>query len=86
MRKRSVKRLFAAVLAGAMVMGMAACSSSETGEKDSGSSGSDGSAQTEDSGKVVLNVINYHVNSHNRCIQPEDQASDFQRRPSGYCI
>ena len=83
MRKRSVKRLFAAVLAGAMVMGMAACSSSETGEKDSGSSGSDGSAQTEDSGKVVLNVINYHVGTDYAAEYYSYLFEEFQKTEEG---
>ncbi len=60
MKKKQVKRLLASVLMGTMVLGLAACGGKEGEEKDSGS---------DESGKVVLDVINYHVGT--------DYAADY---------
>ena len=49
MKRKFVKRLMASALIGSMALGLVACSG---GDKDKESS--------DDSGKIVLNVINYH--------------------------
>lgn len=51
MKKKIVKRVLASMLAGTMLLSLAACGSEKKDEK----------TEVDDSGKVVLDVINYHV-------------------------
>ena len=54
MKKKTVKKLMASVLAGTLVLGLTACGGGKSENKDSQS-------DADSSGKTVLNVINYHV-------------------------
>ena len=72
MKRKFVKRLMASALIGSMALGLVACSG---GDKDKESS--------DDSGKIVLNVINYHVGTDYAADYYSYLFEEFQKTEAG---
>ncbi|MEQ3271549.1 ABC transporter substrate-binding protein [[Clostridium] scindens] len=72
MKRKFVKRLMASALIGSMTLGLVACSG---GDKDKESS--------DDSGKIVLNVINYHVGTDYAADYYSYLFEEFQKTEAG---
>lgn len=66
MKKKHLKRVLASALMGSMVLGLAACGNGGGEKQESGTESGGASGET---GKTVLNVINYHVGT--------DYAADY---------
>lgn len=72
MKRKFVKRLMASALIGSMTLGLVACSG---GDKDKESS--------DDSGKIVLDVINYHVGTDYAADYYSYLFEEFQKTEAG---
>ena len=72
MKRKFVKRLMASALIGSMALGLVACSG---GDKDKESS--------DDSGEIVLNVINYHVGTDYAADYYSYLFEEFQKTEAG---
>ena len=72
MKRKFVKRLMASALIGSMALGLVACSG---GDKEKESS--------DDSGKIVLNVINYHVGTDYAADYYSYLFEEFQKTEAG---
>ena len=72
MKRKFVKRLMASALISSMALGLVACSG---GDKDKESS--------DDSGKIVLNVINYHVGTDYAADYYSYLFEEFQKTEAG---
>ena len=73
MKRNIVKRILATVLAGTMVVGLTSCGNSETKE----------TTEADNSGKIVLNVINYHVGTDYAADYYEYLFDEFQKTDEG---
>lgn len=76
MKKNVVKKLLASVLAGTLVLGLAACGGGEKGTTEK-------SGDADASGKTVLNVINYHVGTDYAAEYYSYLFEEFQKTEEG---